>query len=334
MTENPLLDKNICFHSIGGEVFRIESILKHGILSPSALSETGMPTSCMYGFGYNGTKKVSVFVSPLFCEADLLDHGYTKGIVFVCKADYSVHGVSSGIPSEAHVDWGISPDKITGIMLPESFWHAPISKYNKFMGGLGQLPDICNSFTKWMKSECDYQASDYKELLKKLKKEENVLKWDTIRDQIGKLVFGDLQKAIDKKLGKPNVTFADLVKYYTKDTNLILYHTEELESDETYLNRLKTKKIKSATQNVGYVNRDLTARNSDFREIEKIMLEELESAKTYLERLETEKIKSATQNVARNSDFREEKIMPKEAGTRSTIIKRFLDFLRNKKIKE
>jgi cation transport ATPase len=54
-----------------------------------------------------------------------------------------------------------------------------------------------------------------------------------------------LQKAVDKKLGKHNATFADLVKYYTKDTNLILYHTEELESDETYKNRLKTKKIKS-----------------------------------------------------------------------------------------
>lgn len=181
-------------------------------------------------------------------------------------------------------------------MLPESFWHAPISKYNKFMCSYGQLPDVCNSFTKWMKSECDYQASDYKELLKKLEKEEYGLKRDKICDQIGKLVFGDLQKAIDKKLGKPNVTFADLVKYYTKDTNLILYHTEELERDETYLKRLKTKKIKSATQNVGYVDRDLIARNIDFGEIEKIM--------------------------------------PKEAGTRSAIIKRVFDSLRDKKIEE
>lgn len=250
MTKNPLLDKNLCFHSIGGDVFRIESILKHGILSQSGLSKTGMPENSMNGLGYNGTNKVSVFVSPLFCESDLLDNGYANGIVFVCKADYSIHGVESGIPSEAHVGWGIPRDKIIGIMLPESFWHAPISKYNKFMCGLERLPDVCNSFTKWMKSECDYQASDYKELLKKLKKEKDVLKWDTIRDQIGKLMFGDLQKAVDKKLGKSNSTFADLVKYYIQDTKLVLYNRKELEQDETYKNRLKTKKIKSATHNM------------------------------------------------------------------------------------
>lgn len=253
MTKNPLLDKNLCFHSIGGDVFRIESILKHGILSQSELSKTGMPENSVNGFGYNGTNKVSVFVSPLFCESDLLGNGYANGIVFVCKADYSMHGVRSGIPSEAHVGLGISHDKITGIMLPDSFWHAPIRKYNKFMCGLERLPDVCNSFAKWMKSECDYQASDYKELLKKLKKEEDVLKRDTIRYQIGKLVFGDLQKAVDEKLGKSGSTFADLVKYYIKDTKLVLYNREELKQDKTYKNRLKTKKIKSATQNVGRV---------------------------------------------------------------------------------
>ena len=253
MTKNPLLDKNLCFHSIGGDVFRISSILKHGILSFDNLSVTGMPENSSNGFGYNGTNKVSVFVSPLFCESEVLGNGYADGIVFVCKADYSMHNVKSGIPSEAHVGWGIPRTDIKGIMLPDSFFHAPISKYYHFMCGLERLPNVCDSFAKWMKSECGYQASDYTELLKKLKKEKDVLKWDTIRDQIGKLVFGDLQKAVDKKLGKHNATFADLVKYYTKDTNLILYHTEELESDETYLKRLKTKKIKSATQNVGRV---------------------------------------------------------------------------------
>lgn len=250
MTKNPLLDKNLCFHSIGGDVFRMESILKHGILSQSELSKTGMPESSVGGGGYNGTNKVSVFVSPLFCESEVLGNGYADGIVFVCKADYSMHGVGSGIPSEAHVGWGIPRTDIKGIMLPDSFFHAPISKYYHFMCGLERLPDVCNSFAKWMKSECGYQASDYTELLKKLKKEKDVLKWDTIRDQIGKLVFGDLQKAVDKKLGKSNSTFADLVKYYIKDTKLVLYNRKELEQDETYKNRLKTKKIKSATHNM------------------------------------------------------------------------------------
>ncbi|MBO4745529.1 MAG: hypothetical protein J5613_00460 [Alphaproteobacteria bacterium] len=253
MVKNPLLNEDYCYHSIGGDVFRIESILKHGILSQSELSKTGMPENSSNGFGYNGTNRVSVFVSPLFCESEVLGNGYADGIVFVCKADYSMHNVKSGIPSEAHVGCGIPRTDIKGIMLPDSFFHAPISKYYHFMCGLERLLDVCNSFAKWMKSECGYQASDYTELLKKLKKEKDVLKWDTIRDQIGKLVFGDLQKAVDKKLGKSGSTFADLVKYYIKDTKLVLYNREELEQDKTYKNRLKTRKIKTATQNVGRV---------------------------------------------------------------------------------
>jgi len=251
MVKNPLLNEDYCYHSIGGDVFRISSILKHGILSFDNLSVTGMPENSSNGFGYNGTNRVSVFVSPLFCESDVLGNGYADGIVFVCKADYSMHNVRSGIPSEAHVGWGIPRTDIKGIMLPDSFFHAPISKYYHFMCGLERLPDVCNSFAKWMKSECGYQASDYTELLKKLKKEKDVLKWDTIRDQIGKLVFGDLQKAVDKKLGKSGSTFADLVKYYIKDTKLVLYNREELKQDKTYKNRLKTRKIKTVTRNMG-----------------------------------------------------------------------------------
>ena len=251
MVKNPLLNEDYCYHSIGGDVFRIPSILKHGILSFDNLSVTGMPENSSNGFGYNGTNKVSVFVSPLFCESDVLGNGYADGIVFVCKADYSMHNVRSGIPSEAHVGCGIPRADIKGIMLPDSFFHAPISKYYHFMCGLDRLPNVCDSFAKWMKSECGYQASDYTELLKKLKKEKDVLKWDTIRDQIGKLVFGDLQKAVDKKLGKSDSTFADLVKYYIKDTKLVLYNREELEQDKTYMNRLKTRKIKTATRNMG-----------------------------------------------------------------------------------
>ncbi len=267
MVKNPLLNEDYCYHSIGGDVFRMESILKHGILSQSELSKTGMPESSMGGGGYNGTNKVSVFVSPLFCESEVLGNGYADGIVFVCKADYSMHGVGSGIPSEAHVGWGIPLADIKGIMLPNSFFHAPISKYYHFMCGLARLPDVCNSFAKWMKSECGYQASDYTELLKKLKKEKDVLKWDTIRDQIGKLVFGDLQKAVDKKLGKSGSTFADLVKYYIKDTKLVLYNREELEQDKTYKNRLKTRKIKTATRNMGR-SMDLFSRDIEFIKME------------------------------------------------------------------
>lgn len=61
------------------------------------------------------------------------------------------------------------------------------------------------------------------------------------------------EKSVDEKLGKSGSTFADLVKYYIKDTKLVLYNREELKQDKTYKNRLKTKKIKSATQNVGRV---------------------------------------------------------------------------------
>ena len=252
MSKNPLLDKSYCFHSIGGDIFRIESILKHGILSQSSLSTTGMPENSVDGMGYNGLNKVSVFISPLFCESNQLG-GYADGIVFVCQTHYSVHNVRSGIPDEAHVFLGVPRDKIKGIMLPDSFWRAPINEYNKFMCGYDRLPKVCNSFTKWMKKECDYEANDYKKMLLKIKREKDPLKSEDLVEELGNLVFGDVQQAVDKKLGKHNATFADLVKYYTKDTNLILYRTEELENDETYLKRLKTKKIKSATQNVRHI---------------------------------------------------------------------------------
>jgi hypothetical protein len=43
MVKNPLLNEDYCYHSIRGDVFRMESILKHGILSFGNLSVTGMP---------------------------------------------------------------------------------------------------------------------------------------------------------------------------------------------------------------------------------------------------------------------------------------------------
>ena len=248
--KNPLLDKNLCFHSIGGEVFRIASILKHGILSGRSLPKTGMPRNFPDESAYNKENKISVFVSPLFCESNYLGNGYANGIVFVCEANYYMHNVRSGLSSEAHVAWHIPQADIKGIMLPDSFFNAPISEYYSLKCAHVQLPDVCNSFAKWMKQECDYQASDYTELLKKLKTEKNILKRDTIHDQIGKLVFGDLQKAVDKKLGKSGSTFADLVKYYIKDTKLDLYIREELERDKTYKKRLETRKIKTTTCNM------------------------------------------------------------------------------------
>lgn len=39
------------------------------------------------------------------------------------------------------------------------------------------------------------------------------------------------QKAVDKKLEKKDSSFADIVNYYIKDTDIKLYNREELQKD-------------------------------------------------------------------------------------------------------
>ena len=55
-------------------------------------------------------------------------------------------------------------------------------------------------------------------------------------------LFSDLQEAIDKKLGKKNSTFADIVNFYIKDKpHIKLYNRETLQKDITRPNNIEKK---------------------------------------------------------------------------------------------
>lgn len=233
--ENPLLDKKYCYHGIGGAVFRLPSILEHGILPPSHIKSLNMPENFDSKYSYNGTNQVSVIISPQFCDgSNTLGGNYSNGITFICETSYwrGPKAQESGLPFEAHTS-SISPDKIKGIILPEKFFNSTIEDCGDFFGGYNQYRTICEAFTKYMKEECGYETSGYDIDLKLM----NACKYplnEKYRDKLKAHLFSDLQKAIDKKLGKKDSTFVDIVNFYIKDkTNIKLYKRETLLKDVT-----------------------------------------------------------------------------------------------------
>lgn len=243
--ENPLLDKKYCYHGIGGAVFRLPSILEHGILPPSYIKSLNMPENYDSKYSYNGPNQVSVIMSPQFCDGpDTLGGDYSEGITFVCETDYwrGLKAQESGIPYEAHTS-RISPDKIKGVILPESFFNKPIKDCGNLFGGYGQYGAICEAFTRYMKEECGYETSGYDIDLRLMNASKDPSNRDKFRDKLNAHLFSDLQQAIDKKLGKKNSTFVDIVNFYIKDKpNIKLYNRETLQKEVTRSDVVKVRR--------------------------------------------------------------------------------------------
>lgn len=230
-SDNPLLDRKYCYHGIGGALFRLPSILEHGILPPKSIKLLNMPENFDSSSSYNGSNHVSVIISPQFCSGpNTLGGGYSEGITFVCETNYwqGPEAKRSGIPFEAHTS-EILPEKIKGIILPNSFFEKPIRDCGDFFGGYSQYEAICSSFQKFMDEECFHKVDGYDIDIRLMKAS---LENDKYKDKLKTHIFSDLQEAIDKKLGKKDSTFADIVNFYIKDKpHIKLYNREALQND-------------------------------------------------------------------------------------------------------
>ncbi len=296
--DNPLLDKKYCYHGIHGAIFRLPSILEHGILPLCEIKKLDIPENTDSLWSYNGQHNVSVMISPQFCQTGSSKLGqdckygysYSQGIVFVCETDYwrGDEAQKSGIPFEAHTS-RILPSQIRGIILPDEFFSKTIKECGSLNIAYGSYNGVCKSFLQYMKEDCGYEVSEgydvYIRLLRgishcinmgnkvgnnlrkdifqdmqqagllqnlqeimgeKIDKENNIKDLDLkfslktkyycinqwVVENLEARIFEDLQKAVDKKLGKANSTFADIVNFYIKDKpHIKLYHKEELEKD-------------------------------------------------------------------------------------------------------
>lgn len=148
---NILEDRNLAFHGIGFDYFKMLSILENGILSQHAAQDKGIVLNRNYG-GYNGDYQVSLSESPSI--NDTYNHGafgtYIKsGISFVvdttglsCFPDHSSH-----IPGEIYANFSVPTENIIGVMLPEESLNTSIDKLSIVMfGGTGYIDNIALSF--------------------------------------------------------------------------------------------------------------------------------------------------------------------------------------------
>ena len=93
-----------------------------------------------------------------------------------------------------------------------------------------------------MKEECNYDTQGYDIELRLREACKDFLQKDKYEDKLKAHVFSDLQEAIDKKLGKKNSTFADIVNFYIKDKpHIKLYNRETLQKDITRPNNIEKK---------------------------------------------------------------------------------------------
>jgi hypothetical protein len=148
----------------------------------------------------------------------------------VCRAKY-VQCYTSGLPFEGHVHGEILPSQITGVILPDRFFRQPINMYHNLICCWDHVPVICQQFKNWMHTECHYNDCNYDSEIARLGQERNIFNKSKIIDDLAVSVFSDVQKAVDIKLNKENSSFADVVRYYIKGTNLKLYNREILQAD-------------------------------------------------------------------------------------------------------
>jgi len=135
---NILENKNIAFHGINYDYFKLMSILETGVLSQNAASDIGIILNRNYG-GYNGDDRVSLSESPSIhgtYNYGAFNVFVKKGISIVIDTSdlYCIPDTKSGISGEIYVNYSVPRENIIGVMIPEQALQTNISQLNIFAG--------------------------------------------------------------------------------------------------------------------------------------------------------------------------------------------------------
>lgn len=241
-----------CFHGIGFDFFKLNSVLTYGILSASAMDKLNLSIPRNFEGG-NSKNWISVVDASLIHKNFSGYRNFTKhGINFFCEAPEIIEpmegknkyqAILEGLPynksnhlDERYVYDKIPVENITGVLVPETYLNKDISElsylYNSlnFQLFLSRIKYFADRFSsediKLFDNE--YEKENFEELLAKYKMSVDKYTFSQHSDEDQDIVLEELtailipinvyiQKAMklyyQKELNKDSVTVLDVVKH-------------------------------------------------------------------------------------------------------------------------
>lgn len=229
------MKQKFCYHGIGENLIRYESIMNNGIVSESEGAR-------IEGFSvnnpghYNGKNNISVAIPHDDNYGALKMYILDGGISFYIKdVDYTLASntaYDSGFVDEGFVYKSIKKDNIAGIII-NSKTQSKLIRNCSIIGDSaeGSIIPITKSMIALLKSNGIETSSAIKDLEVKLNRVMNNIKRDPleqnkkvkeIRNQIDQLLGEAVQQLYNKKLRKSDATLMDVIQYYNTNELPIL----------------------------------------------------------------------------------------------------------------
>lgn len=230
--------QNTLLHSIGFNPYKLESILKNGILSKRKADSMGVTLTKNY-FGYNFDDKVSM-TRPLYSNSEdptsILYTWVPKSISFIVENQdfmYNVDDAYYNHADEVFVQDMVPNSNIVGIIVPEKYQDYKISdlpmiaiKSTSYANIKGTCDELI-AYLRTMNHEVD--TEEYRELLRELHLTISELNNDRsntelqedfldIKLAINEFVARETQIAFDRVLQKEGSTVIDMVTYINDKT--------------------------------------------------------------------------------------------------------------------
>lgn len=229
------MKQKFCYHGIGENLLRYESIMNNGIVSESEGTKIEVFSVNSSGH-YNGKDNISVAIPHDDNYGALRVYILDGGISFYIKdVDYILSGNTahdSGFVDEGFVYKSIKKDNIAGIIINSKTQSKSIRNCSVIGNpALGSIIPITESMIALLKSNGIETSSAIKDLEVQLNrvmddKEVNFLEKDKkvekIRYQIDQLLGEAVQQFYNKKLEKSDATLMDVIQHYNTNELPIL----------------------------------------------------------------------------------------------------------------
>ncbi len=230
--------ENTLLHSIGFNPYKLESILRNGILSKRKADELGVHLTKNY-FGYNFDDKISM-TRPIYSNVEdptsILYTWVPKSISFIVENQDFLYDKSDAYynhADEVFVEDIVPPSNFVGLIVPEKYQDYEIrdlpmipirsTSYHNIKGACDELINYLGT----MNHEVDKE--EYKELLRELHltitelnidRENQELKDDflDIKMAINEFIASEVQIAFDTILNKEGTTLIDMVEFINDKT--------------------------------------------------------------------------------------------------------------------
>lgn len=227
--------ENPCFHSIGFDYFKLEPIIKYGILSSETMREMGLKVPRNF-IGGNLENWISVVDGKMVENGEAFREFTTHGIGFFCLANKLFKPLNeqgkaietgypfnkSGYADEKYVYSKIDPEKIIYLIIPKDYIYMDIREVSYIYNTLNEdlLIDKLHYYIE--KTKTDSKAKCLDELLDATEEYKKKLR-EYISVDIGfslERESENMQKELDKILVKINDALKTMIyDYFAKILN-------------------------------------------------------------------------------------------------------------------